>query len=206
MRQERLARASFEVRIGLADTRGAAWALARHGGGIAAPGESLAALEALPVAGLRLDQDTGIALQRLGLRTIGALAGAPRAPLARRFGPGLLKRLDQATGVQPEAIIPLADPPHYAARLTLPEPIGLTADVMLAALAVLAGTMTLLWTAGVRMLHQAQAASPFQRPPPFFAPLGAITLSIKFCTQCGARAAAADRFCRICGTSWRVAP
>ncbi len=85
-------------------------------------------------------------------------------------------------------------------------PQGVTADVLVAALAVLAGTMILLWTAGVRMLHQAQAASPFQRPPPFFAPLGAITLSIKFCTQCGARAAAADRFCRICGTSWRVAP
>lgn len=135
--QERLERAGFGVRIGLADTRGAAWALARHGGGIAAPGESLAALEALPVAGLRLDQDTGIALQRLGLRTIGALGRAPRAPLARRFGPGLLQRLDQATGAQPEAIVPLADPPHYAARLTLPEPIGLTTDVM-------AGTARLL--------------------------------------------------------------
>lgn len=149
--QERLARASFEVRIGLADTRGAAWALARHGGGIAAPGESLAALEALPVAGLRLDQDTGIALQRLGLRTIGALAGAPRAPLARRFGPGLLKRLDQATGVQPEAIIPLADPPHYAARLTLPEPIGLTADVM-------AGTARLLDALCARLRAQEAGA------------------------------------------------
>ncbi len=133
----RLERAGFGVRIGLADTRGAAWALARHGGGIASPGESLAALAALPAAGLRLDEDTGIALQRLGLRTIGALAAAPRAPLARRFGPGLLKRLDQATGAQREAITPLADPLHYAARLTLPEPIGLTSDVM-------AGTVRLL--------------------------------------------------------------
>lgn len=133
----RLERAGFAVRIGLADTRGAAWALARHGEGIAMPGESLAALEALPVAGLRLDEDTSIALQRLGLRTIGALAGAPRAPLARRFGRELLQRLDQATGAQREAITPLADPPHYAARLTLPEPIGLTADVM-------AGTARLL--------------------------------------------------------------
>ncbi|HHX89087.1 MAG TPA: DNA polymerase Y family protein [Paracoccus sp.] len=135
--QGRLERAGFGLRIGLADTRGAAWALARHGGGIAAPGESLAALEALPVAGLRLDKDKSIALQRLGLRTIGALAGAPRAPLARRFGPELLQRLDQATGAQDEPITPLADPPHYAARLTLPDPIGLTADVM-------AGTARLL--------------------------------------------------------------
>ncbi|QYK41756.1 MAG: DNA polymerase Y family protein [Paracoccaceae bacterium] len=135
--QWRLERAGLAVRIGLADTRGAAWALAHHGGGIARPGESLAALEALPVAGLRLDQETNIALQRLGLRTIGALARASRAPLARRFGPGLLTRLDQATGVQPEAITPLGDPPPYAVRLTLPEPIGLVPDVM-------AGTARLL--------------------------------------------------------------
>ncbi|WP_076529618.1 Y-family DNA polymerase [Gemmobacter megaterium] len=135
--QGRLDRAGFEVRTGLADTRGAAWALARHGGGIAAPGEGLAALKSLPVAALRLDEGTDIALQRLGLRTIGAVAAAPRAPLARRFGPGLLTRLDQATGAQPEAITPLADPPRYAARLTLPDPIGLVADVM-------AGTARLL--------------------------------------------------------------
>ena len=43
---------------------------------------------------------------------------------------GLLTRLEQALGQQPEAITPWADPPHFATRLTLPEPIGLTADVM----------------------------------------------------------------------------
>lgn len=135
--QLRLDRAGFEARIGLADTRGAAWALSRHGGGIAAPGAGLAALEGLPVAGLRLEEATVVALKRLGLRTIGALATAPRAPLARRFGAGLLLRLDQAAGVQPEPVTPVADPPRYAVRLTLPEPIGLTADVM-------AGTARLL--------------------------------------------------------------
>jgi len=135
--RDRLDRAGFAVRIGLADTRGAAWALARHGEGIAAPGAGLATLTDLPVAGLRLDAETVIALQRLGLRTIGALAGAARAPLARRFGPELLRRLDQATGALPEPVTPLADPPHYAARMTLPDPIGLTADVM-------AGTARLL--------------------------------------------------------------
>lgn len=149
--QGRLERAGFEVCIGLADTRGAAWALARHAGGIAPPDKTLAALAALPVAGLRLDEDTGIALQRLGLRTIGALAGAPRAPLARRFGPGLLRRLDQATGAEPEAITPLADPLHYATRLTLPEPIGLVSDVM-------AGTARLLDALCARLkAHEAGA-------------------------------------------------
>ena len=128
----RLARAGLSVRIGLADTRGAAWAIARHGQGIAAPGDMLDALGELPVAALRLEEETAAALQRLGLRTITHLAAQPRAPLTRRFGPGLLERLDQALGRRSEQITPLADPPHYGVRMTLPEPIGLTSDVMAA--------------------------------------------------------------------------
>lgn len=135
--RHRLGRAGIALRIGLADTRGAAWALAHYHEGQAAPGQALAALARLPVAALRLEERTVIPLQRLGLRTVGDLAGAARAPLARRFGPGLLLRLDQALGRQPEEISPLADPPHYGVRLTLPEPVGLTADVM-------AGTARLL--------------------------------------------------------------
>ncbi|WBU53706.1 DNA polymerase Y family protein [Paracoccus sp. SCSIO 75233] len=128
--RQRLARVGLTVQIGLGDTRGAAWALARHGEGVAAPGAAQAALDPLPVAALRLDSDTVTALQRLGLRTIGQLANAARAPLARRFGPDLLMRLDQALGLQPEQISPQAEPPHYGVRLSLPEPIGLEADVM----------------------------------------------------------------------------
>jgi protein ImuB len=135
--RQRLGRAGVSVRIGLADSRGAAWALAHHGEGCAAPGEPLAALEDLPVAALRLDDPTSTALQRLGLRRIGELAAAPRAPLTRRFGPGVLMRLDQALGRQPEQITPLAEPPHYGVRITLPDPIGLHDDVM-------AGTARLL--------------------------------------------------------------
>ena len=97
---------------------------------MAQAGDTFAALKALPVAALRLEQATCIALQRLGLRRIANLAKAPRGPLARRFGPSLLLRLDQALGAQPEAISPLAELPHYAVRLTLPEPIGLVNDVM----------------------------------------------------------------------------
>ncbi|MCF3974850.1 Y-family DNA polymerase [Paracoccus salsus] len=130
----RLARAGFAVRLGLGDSPGAAWALARHGDGRggerAAPGQGARALAPLPVAALRLDEATSIGLQRLGLRRIGDLVATPRAPLARRFGPNLLTRLDQALGRQPESIAPEPDPPSYVTRLTLPEPIGLTADVM----------------------------------------------------------------------------
>lgn len=120
----RLARAGLTVRLGLGATRGAAWAFARFGE------DHGTALDRLPVAALRLAPDTVTALERLGLRTIADLVATPRAPLARRFGPEVLMRLDQALGTRPEQISPETDPPHYGVRLTLPEPIGLVADVM----------------------------------------------------------------------------
>ncbi len=126
----RLTRSGLSVRAGLADTRGAAWALAHYKPGIAPPGETAEALRSLPVAALRIDEKTSLALQRLGLRCIGDLTQAERAPLARRFGSELLMRLDQALGAQPEEISPQAEPPHYGVRITLPEPIGLLSDVM----------------------------------------------------------------------------
>ncbi|MGH1575858.1 Y-family DNA polymerase [Planktotalea sp.] len=128
--RQRLLRAGITAQIGLGDSRGAAWALARHGEGAAEVGKALEALKDLPVSALRLDEKTTVALGRLGLRTINDLANAARAPLTRRFGPSLLMRLDQALGGQPEQITPLKDPPHYGVRLTLPEPIGINSDVM----------------------------------------------------------------------------
>ncbi|WP_027244986.1 Y-family DNA polymerase [Leisingera daeponensis] len=126
----RLMRAGLSVQAGLADTRGAAWALAHYGEGIAPTGETLPSLKHLPIAALRIDEQISVTLQRLGVRSIGDLVDAARAPLNRRFGPALLRRLDQALGTEPEAISPQAPPPHYAVRMTLPEPIGLLSDVM----------------------------------------------------------------------------
>jgi protein ImuB len=54
----------------------------------------------------------------------------PRAGLARRFGADLVRRLDQALGVEPEPITPAAAPLHFAVRLSLPEPIGLEDDIL----------------------------------------------------------------------------
>lgn len=117
-----MARAGVALRLGLGATRGAAWARAHYG--------EDADLAQLPVAALRIGTETTTALQRLGLRSIGDLQGAARAPLARRFGQDVLLRLDQAMGAMPEPVAPEAEPPRYAARMTLPEPIGLAADVM----------------------------------------------------------------------------
>ena len=117
-------RLGLSLRLGCAATRGAAWAFAHFARG----GEE--ALNALPVAALRLDPGTVVGLQRLGLRSIGDLTATARAPLARRFGPEVLRRLDQALGDVPEPVNPEPDPPHYGVRMTLPEPIGLVEDVM----------------------------------------------------------------------------
>lgn len=127
--QTRLGRAGLTVQAGLGDTRGAAWALAHHAPGIAPPG-ARGLLRDLPVAALRLEPDMTVALQRAGLSLVGDVAARPRAPLARRFGRFLLMRLDQLMGDQAEDISPAQAPAHYGIRMTLPEPIGLAADVM----------------------------------------------------------------------------
>lgn len=134
----RLMRSKLTVCIGLADTIGAAWALARFGEGLAQTGKTRQALHALPVASLRITPKEDIILQRLGLKTIGQLADLPRATVGQRFGASVLMRLDQALGDQAESLSPEANPPNYATQLTLPEPIGLAKDVM-------AGVERLLW-------------------------------------------------------------
>lgn len=165
----------LSVCFGIADTLGAAWALARfsrqdagharsgdaidqeapatraragkrrhweRGGAaptrpapndtqtrIARPGQTWGALSPLPVAALRLDRQVTEQLARLGLRRIGDLLGQPRAPLARRFGRGLVDRLDQATGAAPEPVSPAAPPDRFAVRMSFPDPIGFEEDV-----------------------------------------------------------------------------
>ncbi len=127
----RHARSGIQHKAALADTRGAAWALARFGKARLAPHGQLAKyLAPLPIAALRIGDAQCNALLRLGVRTIGDLVEIPRTTLARRFGPDLLLRMDQAFGEQPEPVSPLPEPPNYAVRITLPEPIGLKGDVM----------------------------------------------------------------------------
>lgn len=126
----RLATSGFTARTGLAGTRGAAWAVARYGRGRVPEGGERDALAALPMAALRLEPEICAALARLGLIRVGDLGRAPRAALARRFGPELTRRWDQALGLLAEPVSPAPQPPPLAVRLTLPEPIGLAADVM----------------------------------------------------------------------------
>ena len=126
----RFERAGFALQSAIAPTRGGAWALSRHGGGIIAEGAILQTLGPLPVSSLRLPEDIIAGLTRMGLRDIHSLAAQPRAPLAKRFGPQLLQRLDQMLGHLPEPVGAMQEPQRFSASLVLPEPIGLTADVM----------------------------------------------------------------------------
>jgi protein ImuB len=126
----RLAQDGIAARAAIADTPGAAHAVARYGAAtrsIVSEGGSIAAIATLPIAALRLEAATVAALRRLGFETIGALDAAPRAPLARRFGAGVLLRLDQAAGRAAEPITPVIPPEIPAARLAFPEPL-LTAE------------------------------------------------------------------------------
>ncbi len=119
------ARLGFSARIAVAGTAGAAYALARYGRdpvSLITSGEEAQALAALPLAALRVDGESLAAARRLGLETIGQLIVMPRAPLQRRFGAGLLTRLDQALGRTAEPFDPIVpeDPPSVLLRFLEP--------------------------------------------------------------------------------------
>ena len=129
--RDRLAVNGLAFRLALADTPGAAWALAHHGrdGTIAAPGGQAELLKPLPPAALRLDPEAAAQIARLGLRRLGQLVDLPRAPLGRRFGQATLERLDQALGRATEALRFRRPPTPWTARLAFLEPISTPEDM-----------------------------------------------------------------------------
>ncbi len=122
-----LQRLGYAYRLGVADTPGAAWAVARFGGeavSVIPSGAQASILAPLPAAALRLSRTIVEGLHRMGLRRIEDIIGIPRAPLAARFGSILLERLDQALGTRPETITPRRPVPEFRARLAFAEPIS----------------------------------------------------------------------------------
>lgn len=150
-----LARLGVTARIAVANTAGAAWALARfalpppprhpsegwglkpqgraqqsgdpglrRGDVIMANEEGRSLLTPLPVTALRLDEPAIDLLRRLGIDTIGDLLAIPRAPLVRRFGVAIARRLDQVTGAAPEPLDPIIPPQHIAITRRFAEPIA----------------------------------------------------------------------------------
>ncbi len=123
-----LARYGIAARVAVADTPGAAWALARFGAQdavqIVAPAGQGKALAQLPVAALRLDAPALELLARLGIEAIGQLTALPRAPLVRRFGRAIADRIDQALGQLPEPFEPIVPPTRVAVEQRFVEPIA----------------------------------------------------------------------------------
>lgn len=116
----------YTTRIAMAGTVGAARALARYGQRqitVTPPGEEKPAILPLPPAALRLETAVTERLQKLGLCTIGHFINMERSVLRRRFGLGLLNRIDQALGWKEEPLLPLQPVEPFLERLPCPEPV-----------------------------------------------------------------------------------
>jgi protein ImuB len=107
-----LRRRGYRIRAAMADTIGAAWAIAHYGAPswdglknrptVVPPGEQAKALDALPVESLRFSPPVVQRLRELDIRRIQQLLALPRAELPCRFGQEVVHRLDQALGMVPE--------------------------------------------------------------------------------------------------------
>ncbi len=155
--EECLAAQGFAARIALGPTAEAAWALARFGKEHRLPmilpailpecGEKDIArrLGPLPLAALRLEDDTLAALAQAGLRRIDDLLLRPRAPLAARFGISLFARLDGLLGRAKQPISPRFEAPAYLVERRFAEAIIRREDIE-ATIFALAGELAQLLT------------------------------------------------------------
>jgi protein ImuB len=124
---DRLEASGINARGAIADTWGAAHALARfvaRPSFIAPVGEAVAAMHDLPLAALRIPADTIAGLHALGFLSVSDLLAQARPSLAIRFGSELGRRIDQALGPASELIVPLRSPELIEVRQAFAEPIS----------------------------------------------------------------------------------
>ncbi len=136
-------RARLTGRVAVADTPGAAHALARFGSSdlsIAPTGSTASSLSPLPLAALRLDAAALGSARRFGFETVADIVPVARGPLARRLGLSAINRLDQALGAIAEPIRPHADEIVPMAERRLLEPIS-TAEAIGQVMADLLGDL-----------------------------------------------------------------
>src|SRR4051794_31627963 len=121
----RLAAEGITAKAAIAHTPGCAWAVARYSeASLISPGRASEAIASLPVASLRLSDDTVSSLHDVGIERVAQLASKPRASLQLRFGGEVLLRLDQALGSQSEPLPSLIPPEVPRAELRFAEPVA----------------------------------------------------------------------------------
>lgn len=137
------ARRGYPSRIGVAPTMSAARALARFGDRpirVVDASQIADALAPLPIGAVRLDGAQVEALGAVGVTTIAELVKVPRRDLAERFGAGVVRRLDQAFGREPESFVPIRTRPPlrvgraFAGPTDRPESIALCVQQLLVAI------------------------------------------------------------------------
>ena len=124
--RKRLAGLGVTCQLAIAPTAAAAWALAHYGGTpVTISGKDTGSkLADLPVAALGFSPQATRTLERLGLKTIGTLAGIERRSLARRFREvdNPVDALDRALGRKPEPLTAVTVDRPPRALLKLEEP------------------------------------------------------------------------------------
>ncbi|MGX8009072.1 DUF6504 family protein [Mesorhizobium sp. ORM8.1] len=124
---ERLGQVGLSARAAIADSWGAAHAVARcvrQTVSVVAVDATYDAVLPLPVTALRLPDAIVSGLRALGFDRVGELLQQPRAPLTLRFGPELGRRLDQIAGRLAEPIEPVRPADVLEVKRTFGEPIG----------------------------------------------------------------------------------
>ncbi|HZF63394.1 MAG TPA: DNA polymerase Y family protein, partial [Chitinophagaceae bacterium] len=131
---KRLQQHGYTARVAIADTIGAAWAVARFSKDvfIVEPEKQVEAIATLPPEALRIDIDTVERLNKLGLRQVKDFLSFPRYSLRRRFGARFTQRLHQAIGIEEEIIQPIFPVITYQERLPCFEPISTRTGIEIA--------------------------------------------------------------------------
>ncbi len=121
---DRLARMGLTTVAAVAGHAGTALALVRAGwSGLVPSGREAAAIAPLSLAALNLEPALVAVLHGLGLRDVGSLLAQPRPALVRRFGPALVRALDEATGRAARPITPIRPPPEMAMARDFTDPV-----------------------------------------------------------------------------------
>lgn len=130
---ERLHAKGYHAKAAMADTIGAAWAMARFSNiKVVEPGKHIDALMALPPEALRIEPATVERLHKLGLRQIKSFVSMPRPSLRRRFGSLIIERINQAVGTEQEYIEPVYPVEPYQERLPCIESIATRTGIEIA--------------------------------------------------------------------------